>query len=145
VADHLSREGRSRVMAQIRSTNTGPELALRRGLYASGVRGWRCNVRSLPGKPDLAFIGLKVAVFCDGAFWHGHPDHFSTGQSGDYWDEKIARTRERDEEANNALQASGWIVIRIWDFEIRRDLDHCVSLVDQAVTTRRRAGAPIPS
>jgi DNA mismatch endonuclease, patch repair protein len=100
-------------------------------------------VRSLPGKPDLAFIGLKVAVFCDGAFWHGHPDHFSLGQSGAYWDKKIARTQERDREANKALEALGWKVFRFWDFEIAHDLERCVAEVSQAVAARRRE-EPLP-
>jgi DNA mismatch endonuclease, patch repair protein len=102
-------------------------------------------VRSLPGKPDLAFIGLKVAVFCDGAFWHGHPDHFTFGKSGAYWDKKIARTKERDQEANLALEELGWKVIRFWDFEIADDLDRCVLDVSQTVAARREEAMLPPS
>src|SRR5687767_6028947 len=82
VTDFLSKETRSRVMARIRSRNTGPELALRRALHAAGVRGWRCHAKHLPGKPDLAFTRWRVAVFVDGCFWHGHPDFFTPGKSG---------------------------------------------------------------
>lgn len=102
-------------------------------------------MRSLPGKPDLAFIRLKVAVFCDGAFWHGHPGHFSFGQSGAYWDRKIARTQERDRDANEALEVLGWKVFRFWDFEIARDLRHCVEEVSQAVAARRLEEVRPPS
>lgn len=137
MADHLSKEGRSRVMSRIRSTDTGPELALRKALYAAGVRGWRCNVRTLPGKPDLAFTRARVAVFCDGAFWHGHPEHFTPGKSGPYWDSKITRTQERDRHANSALADMGWLVLRFWDFEIARNLDHCVSRTAELVRSRR--------
>src|SRR6188472_4274625 len=93
--DHLSSAGRSRVMAAIRSKDTQPELALRRALHSRGIRGWRCHQRGVAGKPDLAFTRWRVAVFVDGAFWHGHPDHFKFGRGG-YWDAKIARTQERD-------------------------------------------------
>src|SRR5438874_13409125 len=82
MADHLSPAGRSRVMARIRSRNTTPELALRRALFAQGVRGWRCHAKRLPGKPDLAFTRWRIAVFVDGCFWHGHPDFFTFGKSG---------------------------------------------------------------
>ena len=132
VPDHLSREGRSRNMAAIRSKNTKPELALRRALHARGVRGWRCHVRNLPGKPDLAFTRWKVAVFVDGAFWHGHPDHFTFGRGG-YWDQKIARTQNRDQLADQALDAAGWTVLRFWDFEVNSNAAACAERVAAAV------------
>jgi DNA mismatch endonuclease (patch repair protein) len=135
--DRLSKEARSRVMSGIRSKDTGPELALRKGLHAAGVRGWRCHVRSLPGSPDLAFTRARLAVFCDGAFWHGHPEHFRAGRSGTYWDEKIARTQERDRNANAALTDMDWVVLRFWDFEIKSELERCVSRTACLVASRR--------
>jgi DNA mismatch endonuclease (patch repair protein) len=135
--DFLSKTTRSRVMARIRSTNTGPELALRRALFSCGVRGWRCNSRALPGKPDLAFTRWKVAVFVDGCFWHGHPDFFTPGKSGAYWDDKIERTKERDRLANETLAAQGWTVLRFWDFEIEQELDACVARVTTALGDAR--------
>jgi DNA mismatch endonuclease, patch repair protein len=129
VTDFLSKETRSRVMARIRSRNTVPELMLRRGLHAAGARGWRCHAKHLPGKPDVVFTRWKIAVFVDGCFWHGHPDFFTPGKSGAYWDAKIARTKQRDAEANAALSQSGWSVIRFWDFEVEQDLSGCVDRV----------------
>lgn len=120
-------------MARIRSRNTAPELALRRALHAAGVRGWRCHSKHLPGKPDLAFTRWRVAVFVDGCFWHGHPDFFTPGKSGAYWDAKIARTKERDRQANEALSEVGWQVVRLWDFEVEDDLDACVGRVVAAL------------
>src|SRR3954451_18406223 len=108
MADPLTREARSRVMSRVRAKNTGPELALRRALWAAGIRGWRCHAKSVPGKPDLAFTRRKVAVFVDGRFWHGHPDYFTPGKSGHYWDAKIARTQERDCMANDTLAGQEW-------------------------------------
>lgn len=123
-------------MAAIRSKNTKPELALRRTLHARGIRGWRCHVRDLPGKPDLAFTRWRVAVFVDGAFWHGHPEHFTFGRGG-YWDAKIARTQARDRLANDALKAAGWTILRFWDFEVNADVVACADRVANAVAAAR--------
>jgi DNA mismatch endonuclease (patch repair protein) len=79
----------------------------------------------------LAWIGRRVAVFVDGAFWHGHPDHY-WGQSGKFWDDKIARNRARDQTVNEKLAAAGWTVVRLWDFEVERDLPACISRVGRA-------------
>lgn len=124
-------------MARIRSKDTMPELRLRRALWASGLRGWRIHSKTLPGKPDLAFPRWRVAVFVDGCFWHGHPDYFTPGKSGAYWDAKIQRTKERDQQANEALAASGWSVLRLWDFEIEQDLEGCVARVISLVNEAR--------
>lgn len=129
-------------MARIRSKDTKPELALRGALFAAGVRGWRCHSKSVPGKPDVAFGRWKVAVFVDGRFWHGHPDFFTFGKSGSYWDAKIARTQERDRAADKALEALGWTVLRFWDFEVEQDLAGCTEQVVDALVS---AGAPAPT
>lgn len=76
-------------------------------------------------------------MFVDGCFWHGHPDYFTPGKSGAYWDAKIARTKERDAAANAALLAQGWRVIRLWDFEVEQELDGCVARVARALRNAR--------
>lgn len=118
MVDHLSKAGRSRNMAAIRSKNTGPELALRAALRRAGATGYRVHSKGLPSRPDVVFPRWKVAVFVDGAFWHGHPDHFNPACATQYWRDKIARTQERDRLANEALRAEGWTVVRLWDFEL---------------------------
>jgi DNA mismatch endonuclease (patch repair protein) len=128
VADGLSPGQRSALMSRVRTKDTAPELALRKALHAAGLRGWRCHPRGVTGRPDLAWIGRRIAVFIDGAFWHGHPDYY-WGQSGKFWDEKIARNRSRDERVNQELSDSGWTVLRMWDFEVERDLIACVKRV----------------
>jgi DNA mismatch endonuclease (patch repair protein) len=133
VADNLSPEQRTRSMSRIRATDTQPELLLRRALWRHGLRGYRLNVRSLPGRPDVVWRRHRVAVFVDGAFWHGHPSAFRAGKSGDYWDKKIQRNMERDKKANAALEALGWTVFRFWDFDIRADVDACVAAVEAAL------------
>ncbi len=126
-------------MARIRSKDTKPELALRRALWVLGVRGWRCHPLGVPGKPDVAFTRWRVAVFVDGRFWHGHPDYFTPGKSGEYWDAKIARTQERDRAANEALARAGWTVVRFWDFEVEADALECAAAVAHAVEIARKA------
>jgi DNA mismatch endonuclease (patch repair protein) len=142
MADHLSPEGRSRVMAAIRSTNTAPERALRAALCAAGATGYRIHLRALPGKPDVAFTRWKVAVFVDGAFWHGHPDHFNPTTASAYWRDKIERTQERDRRADEALGAAGWAVIRFWDFQLRQDPDRMIERILDALRAAgwRRSG-----
>lgn len=132
VADQLTREKRSALMSRVRTRGTAPEVALRKALWAHGIRGWRLHPSRVPGKPDLAWIGRRVAVFVDGAFWHGHPDHY-WGQSGEFWDAKIERNRDRDRQVNEELAAQGWRVIRLWDFEVARSPGDCVSRVAAAI------------
>jgi DNA mismatch endonuclease, patch repair protein len=134
MADTRTPEQRSRIMAAVRSRDTSPEVELRRALYAAGVRGWRCHRRDLPGRPDIVFGRAKVVVFVDGAFWHGHPSRHKPGRSGAYWDEKIARNIERDNRDNENLRALGWVVLRFWDFEVRKNLDDVVSAITRALS-----------
>jgi DNA mismatch endonuclease, patch repair protein len=145
VTDQWDRETRSRVMSRIRSRDTGPEIALRRALWAAGLRGWRLHPKRVPGRPDVAWIGRRIAVFVDGAFWHGHPDHYH-GQSGPYWDEKIARNRARDVRVNAELRDAGWTVLRFWDFEVEKATADCVKAVAAAVggTEPGRSGDHAP-
>lgn len=120
-------------MSRIRRRDTGPELLLRRAAWSAGLRGYRVDRRNLPGRPDLAWGRAKVAVFVDGAFWHGHPSAYTPGKSGAYWDEKIERNRRRDREADRLLAEHGWTVIRVWDFEVKRDLDGCLKRIQSAL------------
>jgi DNA mismatch endonuclease (patch repair protein) len=131
VPDALTPELRSRLMSRVRTRDTKPEILLRRALWAAGMRGWRLHPKTVRGRPDLAWLGRRVAVFVDGAFWHGHPDHY-WGQSGKFWDEKIARNRARDSQINAELAESGWGVVRLWDFEVEREISPCIERVRSA-------------
>ena len=129
---------RSRVMRQVKSKDTKPELLLRRTLWGFGVRGYRLHRKDIAGKPDIAFVGQRVAVFVDGAWWHGHPDKWWKGRSGDYWDRKVSRNMERDRQADQVLAARGWTVIRVWDFEVMRDPEAAARRVIQALPSHTR-------
>ena len=133
MVDRHTPEQRQRNMrAASRQKDTAPEMELRRGLTRAGLTGYRLHRRDVPGKPDLAWIGARVAVFVDGAFWHGHPRKFRKGRS-EWWDRKIAQNVERDRQVNELLEAKGWQVIRLWDFEIAEDLAASVDRVRAAL------------
>jgi DNA mismatch endonuclease (patch repair protein) len=134
MTDNLTKKQRSYAMSRIRRRDTLPELMLRRAAWSAGLRGYRIDRRTLPGRPDLSWGVKRVAVFVDGAFWHGHPSAFSPGKSGQYWDEKIKRNMERDRESDRALEAVGWTVIRFWDFEVKKDLEGCVQRIRSALS-----------
>lgn len=112
---------RSANMRAIKSENTGPERAVRK-LAHDIAPGYRLHRKDLPGKPDLAWIGRKQAVFVHGCFWHGH----GCKRGGrvpevnrDYWVAKIARNRARDEAAIAAFVSKGWAVEVIWECELK--------------------------
>jgi len=123
-------------MSSIKSKNTKPELLLRRGLWSKGLR-YRVNVKNLPGKPDVVFTRAKIAVFCDGDFWHGNNWKIRGMSSleeelarySEFWQIKIRRNIERDKENTKKLQLNGWTVLRFWESEIKDDLVKCVSTV----------------
>lgn len=139
VTDPWNSETRRALMSRVRTRDTAPELALRRALWAAGIRGWRLQAKDLPGRPDLIFRRARLAVFVDGAFWHGHPDYYK-GQSGPWWDAKITRNRERDQLVNRALSDLGWMALRFWDFEIEQDPAKCADSVVTAL--KQSTGGP---
>ena len=122
-------------MSRIKSKNTAIELALRKELWARGLR-YRKNVSSIPGKPDIVFKGKKVAVFCDSEFWHGYDwehrkDDFKSNR--DFWIPKIERNIQRDAEVNEELRHMGWTVIRFWGNEIKKDAAQCADIVERVL------------
>lgn len=140
--DVYDRATRSRVMRSVRGANTQPELELRRELWRRGIRGYRIHRRDVPGCPDIAWLGLRVAVFLDGSWWHGHPSKWWVGRSGEYWDAKIQRNIDRDAAVNRTLEDHGWLVVRVWDFELRQDIESVVNRIGEAVESRRRGKHP---
>ena len=133
----LGPDERRALMARFRSTDTHPELALRRALRIAGIVGYRLHMSKLPGRPDVAFTRWRVAVFVDGEFWHGHPAVFQFGTKGPYWDAKIARNQARDVASNRALSDAGWSVVRFWSRDISRNAPAAVATVSRALA---RAG-----
>jgi len=107
-------------MQSNKSRDTKPEMALRRAVHALGLR-YRVSTRPLPKvrrTADLVFTKAKIAVFMDGCFWHGCPEHHTkSATNAAYWAEKVRRNRERDRETDRLLNEAGWTVIRVWEHE----------------------------
>jgi DNA mismatch endonuclease (patch repair protein) len=120
-------------MAAVRRDGTAPELLLRHALRANGIVGYRLNVRSLPGSPDVVFVGKRIAIFVDGAFWHGHPRKFPEKKMSEYWLQKIERNRARDERASEQLRNLGWKPLRFWDFEVESEPERIVGEIRLAM------------
>lgn len=140
MADDLTPEQRRKNMQAIRSKDTTIELRLRKALWECGVR-YRKNYKKLIGKPDIAITKYKIAVFCDSDYWHGY-DWENRNQriksNRDYWVPKIERNMERDREVTSALQSEGWLVLRFWEWQIRKHLDECVEAVIQSIEARKQ-------
>jgi len=112
-------------------------MRLRKAIHRRGLR-FRKNVRALPGCPDIVFSGPKVAVFCDGDFWHGRSwserkAKLLRGTNGSYWIAKIERNMDRDIEVQEQLERRGWRVLRFWESDISNDLTTIVGDVEGAV------------
>jgi len=137
-----SKETTYKIMSAIKSKNTSPEIILGKELWKMGLR-YRKHYNKLIGKPDFVFINQKLAIFCDGDFWHGNNwktrglnslqeelSRYST-----FWAEKIKRNIQRDVEVNEALKKEGWKVLRIWESDIKNNLNRCVELVKKYLNT----------
>ena len=131
--DSLTPEQRRYCMSRIRGKNTKPELALRSALWHLGYR-YRLHPADLEGKPDIAFPSKRVAVFVDGCFFHGCPEHATTPKTNTrFWRTKIDRNRARDQTVNRVLHDAGWTVLRFWEHEVRGQLDECLARVIAAL------------
>jgi len=122
---------RSNLMCKIRAKETKPEQILRKTLWALGVR-YRKNVNKLQGKPDIVISKFKLIVFVDGAFWHGYNWEEKKNKiksNREFWIPKVERNMQRDAEINSALEGMGWIVIRFWDFQVKKELGVCIQKI----------------
>lgn len=138
--DRLTPEQRSNNMKAIKSKDSELELTLRKALWAKGFR-YRKNVKSIIGKPDIAFKKYKIAVFCDSEFWHGFDwdnKKLEIKSNQQFWIKKIEANIERDKVVNQQLEKDGWIVLRFWGKEIKKNLDFCISKIEQAINSRKR-------
>lgn len=129
MADRISKVQRSKLMSKIRGKNTNPELNLRKALWNVGLR-YRLQYRIGKYRPDIVFLGGKLAVFVDGCFWHSCPIHKSSPKNNDFfWNNKFAKNVERDIATNSYLNMNGWKIIRFWEHQINESIGDCVSQV----------------
>lgn len=138
MADVFDRATRSRIMSRIRGKDTGPEMAVRRGLHAQGLR-FCLHARSLPGKPDLVFPRYRVAMLVNGCWWHQHDcGRFRPPKSNlDFWLPKLERNRRNDARVLDLLGRLGWRVIVVWECEIN-------GMDWEALARQIRDGLPSP-
>lgn len=127
---------RSEVMSRVRGKDTGPEMIVRRALWAAGLR-YRLHDKRLPGRPDLVFPSRRIVLMVHGCFWHGHqgcPRHRIPKSRVEWWTAKIGRNMERDDEVWAALTAAGWTVLVLWEceVEIAAKVEEMASLIKAA-------------
>lgn len=125
MSDKVSKEKRSEIMSHIKGKDTTIEIAVRKYLYSKGIR-YRKNVKEIPGSPDISIKKYKIAIFINGCFWHGHQEckYFHLPKSNvEFWQNKIERNIERDEQNYQKLSKDGWLVIILWECEIKGDYE----------------------
>jgi DNA mismatch endonuclease (patch repair protein) len=129
MTDVHTQEQRTYNMSRIRGKNTGPEVRLRKLVFAQGVRGYRIHY-NLPGKPDIVFTKKKIAIFIDGCFWHKCPVCFQEPETRkEFWMKKIQSNTDRDKKVDEQLISDGWTIIRIWEHEIKKEPENAVKKI----------------
>ncbi|MEV0054030.1 MULTISPECIES: very short patch repair endonuclease [Saccharopolyspora] len=132
-----SSAGRRRNMQAIRNRDTAPERLIRSLVHAQGLR-YRVCARPLPDlrrTADMVFRPSKVAVFIDGCYWHGCPEHYKApSRNPEYWSDKVARNIARDRDTDQRLADAGWLVLRFWEHQ---STEHCVRQIVEKVSLRR--------
>lgn len=133
--DKHTPEQRHKNMQAVKSKDSEIERLLRNELWKRGLR-YRKNVKNIIGKPDIVFIGKKVAVFCDSEFWHGYnweecKEDIKTRR--EFWIPKIERNIQRDLEVNAALTEAGWTVLRFWGKDIKKHCSECADIIERKV------------
>lgn len=127
--DIWSKEKRSQVMSNIRSTDTTPEILVRKMLFAQGYR-YRLHVKELPGKPDIVLPKYNSVIFVHGCFWHLHSecrDGTIPKTRTEYWKKKLLGNKSRDKKNIEHLKKQGWRVLRIWECEIEKNPDEVLT------------------
>ena len=131
MSDVLTQEQRKYNMSRIKGKNTGPEVKLRKMLFAKGIRGYRIHY-DLLGKPDIVFVKKKIVIFIDGCFWHKCPVCFQEPETRkEFWMKKIQSNVERDIRVNELLQIEGWKILRFWEHDMRKKPDEIVLKISE--------------
>jgi len=131
--DNLTKKQRSFNMSRIRASDTKLELFVRKELSKKDYK-YRKNVSRLPGKPDIAFINRRLAIFLDSCFWHGCRYHCRMPATNvKYWKEKIASNKKRDKEINQKYKNMGWKVLRFWEHQIKKDPQKIIKKIEKSL------------
>ena len=124
-------------MQHIRGKDTEIEIKLRKALWARGYH-YRKNYKILPGTPDIVLTKYKIAIFCDGEFFHGKDwevlkPRLEKSNNSEFWINKISRNIERDNEIDKELLFLGWTVIRFWGKDILKKTDECIQVIEETI------------
>lgn len=136
--DRHTPEQRHKNMQAVKNKDSAIEKLLREELWHRGLR-YQKNVKKIYGRPDIAFIGKKIAVFCDSEFWHGYDwekrkDDIKTRR--EFWIPKIERNIQRDKEVTERLESEGWIVLRFWGKKIKESPKECADIIEDTIRNR---------
>lgn len=127
--DNLSAENRAKTMRAVKSKGSKIESAVSKSLWSAGFR-FRKNVETLPGCPDIAIKKYKFVLFVDSCFWHGCKEHCSIPKSNvEYWNRKIRRNVERDNEITSYYVHEEWTILRIWEHDLRSAFEEIISSI----------------
>ncbi len=131
--DKVSKEKRSEIMRRVKSRETAIEISFRKLLWNKGVR-YRKNSSEYYGKPDIVVSPRKLVVFLDSCFWHGCRKHLRMPeQNRSYWEDKIRRNKQRDQNVSNYYKSKGWKIIRIWEHQLRNNQPKSINRVRRAL------------
>lgn len=147
MADVLTKEQRHKNMKNIRGKDTKIEVILRKALWNKGYR-YRKNYKKLPGSPDIVLTKYKIAIFCDGEFFHGKDweilkPRLEKSNNSEFWISKISGNRERDSEINKKLLFMGWTVIRFWENDIKKNPDECIRVIEETIFDLKLGAAEV--
>jgi DNA mismatch endonuclease, patch repair protein len=139
----MSAEKRSALMAKIKGKNTGPERLVLAALTSHQLTAER-HVRELPGCPDFVFRDVALAIFIDGDFWHGWRFPVWRHKLSEKWEAKIEGNRRRDVRNHRRLRQMGWKVMRLWEHQVKQDIELSVKRIVQAMTHPEHSLARLP-
>lgn len=143
MTDVLTPEQRRKNKQHIKANDTRIEVLLRKALWQKGFR-YRKNYKELPGTPDIVLTQYKIAIFCDGEFFHGKDwevlkPRLEKSNNSEFWISKISKNREHDDVVNKKLLFMGWTVIRFWGNDIKKNTDECVKVIEETIFALKNA------
>ena len=136
--DRLTLEQRRKNMRAVKNKGSKIETMLQKELWKRGLR-YRKNAKTVYGKPDIVFIGKKVAVFCDSEFFHGYDWENKSKEiksNREFWIPKIEKNMQRDKEVTDKLTSEGWTVLRFWGNDIKKHLSQCADIIESVVKSK---------
>ncbi len=136
--DRLTLEQRRKNMRAVKNKGSKIETMLQKELWHRGLR-YRKNAKTVYGKPDIVFIGKKVAVFCDSEFFHGYDWEIKSKEiksNREFWIPKIEKNMQRDKEVTDKLTSEGWTVLRFWGNDIKKHLSQCADIIESVVKSK---------